>query len=124
MVKRLRTLVIVPAFNEAESLPAVVRAVRAYAPDCDICVVDDGSTDDTAAVASALGTTVLRNPINLGIGGAVQTGYLWARQRGYDAAVQIDGDGQHDPADLPAVLGRIAHGEADLAIGSRFLERG
>lgn len=113
---------IVPAFNEAENLPSVLRDLQLHAPGCDVCVVDDGSTDDTAVRAAALGARVLRSPLNLGIGGAVQTGYLWARQRGYDAAVQIDGDGQHDAAFLAAVLQPIARGEADLVIGSRFLE--
>ena len=112
-------LVIVPAFNEAASLPFVLERVRAGGWQ-DICVIDDGSTDDTAGIASSHGAVVLRCPINLGIGGAVQTGYLWARERGYDAAVQIDGDGQHDPAFVAAVLEPILRGQADIVIGSRF----
>lgn len=120
----MRTLVIVPAFNEARSLPAVVRALREHAPECDVCVVDDGSTDGTAQVAGSLGATVLRLPANLGIGGAVQTGYLWARDGGYDMAVQIDGDGQHDPRYLRAALAPVAAGAADVVIGSRFLAEG
>jgi len=119
----MRVLVVVPAFNEAPSLPCVVGRLRAcgYA---DICVVDDGSTDDTAAVARALGVVVLRNPFNLGIGGAVQTGYLWALKHDYDAAAQIDGDGQHDPTYLRAALDLIAEGSTDLAIGGRFAGQG
>ncbi len=120
----MRLLAIVPAFNEAPSLPGVVAAIRAGLPGCDVCVVDDGSTDGTAAAAAGLGATVLRCPLNLGIGGAVQLGYLWARARGYDAAVQVDGDGQHDPAFLPALLAPVLSGEADVAIGSRFLGEG
>ncbi len=115
---------IVPALNEERSLPAVVRAVAAAMPDADVCVVDDGSTDGTARVAAELGAVVLREPANLGIGGAVQTGYLWAREHGYDVAVQIDGDGQHDPAFLPALLAPLEAGTADLVIGSRFLAAG
>ena len=119
----MRPLVIIPAFNEAKSLPAVAEGLRRHAPGLDVVVVDDGSTDGTAAVAASLGLRVLRLPVNLGIGGAVQTGYLWAAAHGHDAAVQLDGDGQHDPADLAALLGPIERGEADLVIGSRFLTR-
>jgi len=120
----MRVLAVVPAFNEARSLPEVVAGIRRAMPACDVCVVDDGSSDGSAEVAAALGATVLRCPLNLGIGGAVQTGYLWARDRGYDAAVQIDGDGQHDPAFLPRLLAPIEAGQADVVVGSRFLEAG
>lgn len=115
---------IVPAYNEARNLPAVVGALRRHAPACDIAVIDDGSSDDTATVALQLGARVLRSPLNLGIGGAVQTGYLWARDHGYDAAIQVDGDGQHDAGFLDAVLEPVARGEADLVVGSRFLQEG
>ncbi len=117
----MRTLVIIPAFNEARSLPGVVAAVRRHAPACDLCVIDDGSTDGTAASAAQLGVTVLRSPLNLGIGGAVQLGYLWARDHGYDAAVQVDGDGQHEPSCLAALLAPVERDEAELVVGSRFL---
>lgn len=120
----LRVAVIVPAYNEAPNLPRLAAALRAHAPGCDVCVVDDGSTDGTAAVAAALGWTVLRLPVNLGIGGAVQAGYLWALERGHDVAVQIDGDGQHDPAFLGALLAPLQQGSADVVIGSRFLSEG
>lgn len=120
----MRILVIVPAFNESRNLPAVARALRERSPQCDVCVVDDGSTDETAQVAASLGLTVLRLPANLGIGGAVQTGYLWARDGGYDVAVQVDGDGQHDPGYLDAAVAPIADGAADVVIGSRFLAVG
>jgi glycosyltransferase involved in cell wall biosynthesis len=118
----MRALAIVPAFNEARSLPSVVAALRAEAEGWDVCVVDDGSSDDTAAVAAAAGATVLRCPVNLGIGGAVQTGYLWAREHGYDLAAQVDGDGQHDPAYLAAAAAPVVDGQADVVIGSRFVE--
>lgn len=99
-------------------------AIRDALPGADVCVVDDGSDDQTATVASAHGAVVLRNAVNLGIGGAVQAGYLWARDHGYDIAVQVDGDGQHDPRSVPLLLAPIADGRADLVIGSRFLASG
>ncbi len=120
----LRIAVIVPAYHEAANLPRLAEGLRAHAPACDVCVVDDGSTDGTADVAASLGWSVLRLPVNLGIGGAVQAGYLWALARGYDVAVQIDGDGQHDPASLSALLAPLEAGTADLVIGSRFLAAG
>jgi len=116
----MRALVIVPAWNEERDLPAVLQELRRAAPDWDVCVVDDGSSDRTAAVAREAGAKVLRLPMNLGIGGAVQTGYLWAREHGYEIAAQIDGDGQHDPQYLAAALPAIAAGTADLVIGSRY----
>jgi len=120
----MRVAAIVPAYNEGRNLPRLAEALLAHAPALDVCVVDDGSTDDTARVAASLGWTVLRLPVNLGIGGAVQAGYLWARDRGHDVAVQIDGDGQHDPAFLPRLLAPIQEGRADVVIGSRFLSEG
>jgi glycosyltransferase involved in cell wall biosynthesis len=124
MVSPMRVALIVPAFNEARNLPRLAEGIRAHAPGCDVCVVDDGSSDDTARVAAGLGWTVLRLPVNLGIGGAVQAGYLWALERGHDVAVQIDGDGQHDPAYLAALLAPIEGGRADVVVGSRFLGDG
>jgi glycosyltransferase involved in cell wall biosynthesis len=120
----MRVAAIVPAYNEARNLPRLAEALRSHAPDVEVCLVDDGSTDDTARVAASLGWTVLHLPMNLGIGGAVQAGYLWALERGHDVAVQIDGDGQHDPAYLDALLAPIRRGEADVVIGSRFLSEG
>lgn len=120
----MRVAAIVPAYNEARNLPRIAEALRARGPGCDVCVVDDGSTDATARVAASLGFTVLQLPMNLGIGGAVQAGYLWAFERGYDVAVQIDADGQHDPTYLEALLAPIREGDADLVLGSRFLSEG
>ncbi|HEY3451261.1 MAG TPA: glycosyltransferase family 2 protein [Myxococcales bacterium] len=116
----MRLLAIVPAFNEAQNLPHVLEALGKV-PGCDVCVVDDGSADETAKVAASLGARVLRLSVNLGIGGAVQTGFRWAFAKGYDVAVQVDGDDQHDPAWLPALLAPLAAGRADLVVGSRFL---
>ena len=120
----MRALAIVPAWNEERDLPAVLEELRRAAPDWDVCVVDDGSSDRTAIVARDGGATVLCLPMNLGIGGAVQTGYLWARQHGYEVAAQIDGDGQHDPQYLAAALRPITAGTADVVIGSRYLGAG
>jgi glycosyltransferase involved in cell wall biosynthesis len=120
----MRIAAIVPAYNEARNLPRLAEALRSHAPELEVCLVDDGSSDGTAEVAASLGWTVLRLPMNLGIGGAVQAGYLWALERGHDVAVQIDGDGQHDPAYLAALLAPLRRGEADVVIGSRFLGEG
>jgi glycosyltransferase involved in cell wall biosynthesis len=116
----LRRVAIVPALNEEETLPRVIDELRAFDPGLDVVVVDDGSTDRTAAVAAAKGAFVLRLPFNLGIGGAVQTGFRFAFEHGYDLAVRVDGDGQHDPAQLAAVLEPVLRGDADIAVGSRF----
>ena len=118
----LRKLAIVPALNEADMVGRVVRDIRREAPGFDVLVVDDGSTDDTAARAEAEGATVLRHPFNLGIGGAVQSGYKYALTHDYDVAVQVDGDGQHKPEYLPAMLKALhTEGTADMVTGSRFL---
>jgi glycosyltransferase involved in cell wall biosynthesis len=119
----MRALAIVPAWNEERDLPTVLRELRLAAPRWDVCVVDDGSSDSTAALAREAGAVLLRLPMNLGIGGAVQTGFLWARERGYEIAAQIDGDGQHDPRYLEAALPLITGG-ADLVVGSRYLGTG
>ncbi len=101
---------------------AVIDEIRAADPAFDVVVVDDGSSDATAEVARAHGAHVVVLPFNLGIGGAVQTGYRFAREYGYGIAVQIDGDGQHDPADLAALIAPILANEADLSVGSRFAD--
>jgi glycosyltransferase involved in cell wall biosynthesis len=116
----LKRLAVVPAYNEEASVGRVIDEIRAFDPGFDIVVVDDGSTDRTAGVAADRGVHVVRLPFNLGIGGAVQTGYRFAFERGYDLAVQVDGDGQHDPAQLPRILGPVLDGSADLVVGSRF----
>jgi glycosyltransferase involved in cell wall biosynthesis len=118
-----RTLVIIPAYNEAESLPAVLAELALHTPDFDVLVISDGSTDDTAAVARASGAFVAVLPFNLGIGGALRTGFSFAVRHGYDRAAQFDADGQHDPLALAALLSGIDAG-ADMVIGSRFAEGG
>ncbi len=118
-----RILVIIPAHNEAHSLAAVVADVRRHC-DADIVVVDDGSTDDTAAIALEAGVELLQLPFNLGIGSAMQTGFIFAARGGYDVAIQVDGDGQHDAAFIPALLEPLLAGECNMAVGSRYREQG
>jgi glycosyltransferase involved in cell wall biosynthesis len=126
-----RTLVIIPAWNEEEALPATLTELASVRPDLDVLVVSDGSTDHTAAVARAAGVTVVELPFNLGIGGALQTGFRYAVQHDYDRAVQFDADGQHDPAEIAVLLDALDRGldgdgvprpRVNMVIGSRFGE--
>jgi glycosyltransferase involved in cell wall biosynthesis len=119
-IQRLRRVAIVPAYNEEAVIGGVVKEIRRADPDLEIVVIDDGSRDGTAATATAFGARVITLPYNLGIGGAMQTGYQFAFERGFDVAVQIDGDGQHDPRDLEQLLSPIFSDDADLVVGSRF----
>lgn len=118
----MKILAVIPAYNEEKSITAVIRDIRYYNPAIDILVVDDGSTDLTYKAAKAAGAMVISLPQNLGIGGAVQTGYKYANRRDYDVVIQVDGDGQHDPKDLMKLVSVIKNNEADLVIGSRFLK--
>jgi glycosyltransferase involved in cell wall biosynthesis len=115
-------LAIVPAYNEEKSVGGVVRELLARG-DVDVVVVNDGSADATRDVALAAGARVLDLPYNLGIGGAVQCGFLFARENGYDVAVQVDGDGQHPPAEIDRLLAPLASGDADVVLGSRYVEQ-
>jgi glycosyltransferase involved in cell wall biosynthesis len=119
-----RIVAVVPAFQEEAAIGAVVEEIRRFDPAIDVVVVDDGSGDATAEAAAAAGATVVRLPFNLGIGGAVQTGFRWALERDYDLAVRLDGDGQHDPSELPKLLAPLERGAADVVTGSRFREEG
>lgn len=114
-----KVLIIVPAYNEEDSLPKLLQEIRGQGYDA--IVLDDASVDFTAAVAAKEGVPVLSLAANLGIGGAVQTGFKYAAKNNYDIVVQIDGDGQHDPAWLDAVIDPIRRGEADCVIGSRYV---
>jgi glycosyltransferase involved in cell wall biosynthesis len=119
-VDLVRRVALVPAFNEEANVGRVIDEIRAFDPALDVVVVDDGSYDRTAEVARAHGATVVRLPFNLGIGGAVQTGFRFAFEHDYDLAVRLDGDGQHDPSELERILAPVVGGEADIAVGSRF----
>lgn len=116
-----RTLLILPAFNEEEALPGVLEELAACVPEHSVLVVDDGSTDRTAAVARAAGVPVAQLPFNIGVGGALQTGFRYAVAHSFDRAVQFDADGQHDATEVKALLAVLDEG-ADLVVGSRFAE--
>lgn len=113
-------LIVIPAWNEARSIAAVVAECLRAAPGFDVLVVDDGSTDDTAAIARKAGAKVVSHPFNLRYGAALQTGYLYALRGGYDVVVQLDADGQHDPADVAALAAPVLEGRAEIVVGSRF----
>lgn len=114
-----------PAFNEEAALAATLAELRISSPDFDILVINDGSADRTGQVARESGVaTVIDLPVNLGIGGAVQTGFMFAARHGYDYAIQVDADGQHVGADIPRLLAPLQEGRADIVIGSRFLGTG
>jgi glycosyltransferase involved in cell wall biosynthesis len=120
----LRCIALVPARNEERSVAGVVAEIKSFDPHFDVLVIDDGSTDRTAELAEDAGARVVRLPYNLGIGGAVQTGLQYARDHDFDVAVQVDGDAQHDAAEIPKILAPIIEGKADLVVGSRFLGEG
>lgn len=116
--KQASTLVIMPAWNEEEAIANTIAEIIAVSDDLDILVVNDGSRDNTAAVARAAGATVMDLPFNLGVGGAMRAGYHYALRHGYRQAIQVDSDGQHNPNDIARVLAGLAH--ADISIGARF----
>lgn len=121
----VRTLVIMPAWNEEKVLGPVLDDVLAtVGPGTDVLVVSDGSTDSTAQIARSAGTPVLDLPINLGVGGAMRAGYLYAQRAGYDYTVQLDADGQHDPAEIDTLLRAAVAQDADVVIGARFAGKG
>lgn len=118
-----RVLVIIPAYNEEKTIAQVVKNIRKAAPSVDVVVVNDGSKDRTTAEAHSVGAPVLDLPCNLGIGGAMQTGYVYAHRQGYDIAIQIDADGQHDPIFINKLVEPILAGQSDMVIGSRYVEK-
>ena len=117
-----RVLLVIPAYNEAENIEKIIDEIVENYPQYDYVIINDGSTDDTEKVCEKRGYHIINLPINLGIGGAVQTGYKYALKYGYDIAVQIDGDGQHDVACVKDVIRPLLRDEADVVIGSRFLK--
>lgn len=120
--ERSDTLVIMPAWNESEAIGNTVTEVFEYGPRCDVLVVDDGSKDNTAQVARMAGATVVVLPFNMGVGGAMRTGFKYAKAHGYSQVIQVDADGQHDPRDIKAVLDGLR--DTDIVIGARFADKG
>jgi glycosyltransferase involved in cell wall biosynthesis len=116
-----KILILIPAFNEAERIGPVIEGIKQHVSDADIIIIDDGSSDATAAVSRQAGAMVISHPFNLGVGSALQTGYKFAEQQGYSTLVQLDADGQHDPAHILLLLSTLDSTNADLVIGSRFL---
>ena len=118
-----RTLVIIPALNEANSIRSVISTIETLYPKFDIAVIDDGSTDETAHEVRKTKSVLIRHPFNLGYGSSLQTGYFYGLQSGYDYLVQIDGDGQHEPSDIGTLVTEVMNGQAEIVFGSRFLTR-
>jgi glycosyltransferase involved in cell wall biosynthesis len=114
-------IILIPAFNEERRIAAVISGIKSAVPDADVLVVNDGSKDNTASAARQAGAIVVSHPFNMGYGAAIQTGYKYARDKEYAFLVQLDADGQHDPACIPELLSPVVEGKADIAIGSRFL---
>ncbi len=119
-----RVAVVIPAYNEEKSIAGVIRDVKGLGPGYHIIVINDSSRDGTTRNAEAEGAVVIELPVNLGIGGAVQTGFKYAFEHGFDVAVQVDGDGQHPPDQIPLLVEPLFRGEVDMMVGSRFLGGG
>lgn len=115
-----RLLIVIPAWNEQETIARVLAEVRATVPAADVLVVNDGSTDRTSSTARSAGADVLDLPVNLGVGGAMRAGYKYAHRHGYDRTVQLDADGQHDPRAVHTLLATMVEEGADIVIGARF----
>lgn len=119
----MKKLIIIPAYNESESIENTVKDIMEKATEFDYVVINDCSTDNTREICEKNGFNIVNLPINLGIGGAVQTGYRYAKEYGYDIAVQVDGDGQHDPAFLSEMAKVLENENLDMVIGSRFIDK-
>ena len=121
----MKTLIIIPAYNEAENIERTVTSLRQECPELDYIVINDGSRDNTALICREKGYSLIDLPVNLGLAGAFQTGLRYAYEQGYDAAIQFDGDGQHDPAYIDFLLEEMIHSDSDsdIVIGSRFKEQ-
>ena len=123
MKERSKILLIIPAYNEAENIEDHIRNLIQNYPQYDYVVINDCSTDRTEEICRRNGFNFISQPVNLGIGGTVQCGYLYATEKGYDIAVQVDGDGQHDPAYIETIIEPLMKEQADMVIGSRFIEK-
>lgn len=121
LIRVKNIMALLPAYNEAGAIGHVIEGVKQVLPQADIVVIDDCSTDNTVQVARDAGATVVCIPCNLGIGGAVQTGFKFAREHNYDVVIRLDGDGQHDPNEVPALFAAISSGRIDAVFGSRFI---
>ena len=119
----MKKLIIIPAYNESSCIEATVRGIIKIAPDFDYVIINDCSTDNTREICEKNAYNVVNLPINLGIGGAVQTGYRYALEKGYDLALQVDGDGQHNPQFLHEMIAYLISHNADMVIGSRFIKK-
>ena len=119
----MKKLIIIPAYNESANIESTIFAIKKYAPEFDYVIINDCSTDDTKEICERNNFNIVNLPINLGIGGAVQTGYRYGYQNGYDIAVQVDGDGQHDPRFLQKMADYLTENQLDMVIGSRFIEK-
>lgn len=119
----MKVLIIIPAYNEESNIKRVVDNIIKNFPQYDYIVVNDGSKDNTEQICKENNFHILTLPVNLGIGGCVQTGYLYSAKKNYDIAVQLDGDGQHNPEYIESLIQPIIRGQADMTIGSRFLEK-
>lgn len=119
----MKKLIIIPAYNESENIEKTITAIKEFAPDFDYVIINDCSTDQTKEICERNGFNTVNLPINLGIGGAVQTGYRYGYEEGYDIAVQVDGDGQHDPKFLETMAEYMESGNLDMVIGSRFINK-
>ncbi|HEP1533775.1 glycosyltransferase family 2 protein [Streptococcus pyogenes] len=119
----MKKLIIIPAYNESSNIVNTIRTIESDAPDFDYIIIDDCSTDNTLAICQKQGLNVISLPINLGIGGAVQTGYRYAQRCGYDVAVQVDGDGQHNPCYLEKMVEVLVQSSVNMVIGSRFITK-
>lgn len=119
----MKMLVIIPAFNEEGNLEKTIQDIKVNAPDFDYVIINDCSTDQTLEVCRRHGYSYLNLPVNLGIGGAVQTGYRYALYHGYDIAVQFDGDGQHSAKYLDRMVKQLKETDSDMVIGSRFIDK-
>ncbi|HCJ66776.1 MAG TPA: glycosyl transferase family 2 [Elusimicrobia bacterium] len=119
----MRPLILIPAYNEEKNIGQVIEKIRQYQPACEILVINDASTDDTARIAREKNVEVISHPFNLGYGAVLQTGYKYALNKGYDYLVQLDADGQHDPIKIKDFIEEFKKGEVDLIIGSRFLNQ-